>query len=402
MVDLARTVQIGTGQLARGKAELRAATADKRRRKLAGLSAAGDAFAGLGSALKDHGDMRQAAEAERELAEINQAYGLGLAAKGPAGAKATLSGLTPRTAKGAQLLATRSAEVQGLVNDQDLAKLRAAQGARYDRQNKEWEAEQEEKKREHDALTKIFSKPLPPDASDEHKEIRRMVAAGLMRPQDYQRWLATNLQEAGRTTRAQEGIESKEGIAKAGRESREDIAVKGLASKFQIALAKIASREGIEAAELEQAQKLLDFKKGAAQSAEDLKYHRLRLDKAMGELRLVGYHSHEQRLNLANLLDMSNKAHLLAEAYLAAGMYENDEQEQELKDEIRRTKTEADRYRGRLEMMMESDPPDLGIDLPNQGQAPGGSPTDLTPDEQAVYDSLDDGGKAEFLKALGE
>lgn len=110
MSELSRQVASNTQSVYGAHRDLVALKARSRERKK-------EAFAGIADAIKDAGDQyrkhlswRDAQAEEREIAEVENAYALGYATKGGEGARAALSGVRPRTAKGAVLLSARLRE----------------------------------------------------------------------------------------------------------------------------------------------------------------------------------------------------------------------------------------------------------------------------------------------------
>jgi hypothetical protein len=110
MSELSRQVAANTQGVSGAYRGLVAIKARNRERKK-------EALEGIASAIKDAGDQyrkhlswRDAQEAEREIAEVENAYALGYTTKGGEGARAALSGVRPKTAKGAVLLSARMRE----------------------------------------------------------------------------------------------------------------------------------------------------------------------------------------------------------------------------------------------------------------------------------------------------
>ena len=184
MSDLSQTILAGTEEMSRAGTELAAVRAAGQQRKRAAIQATSEALAGIGDTFKQFGSWSEAKKAEIDTKQVDDAYALGLATKGPSGALTTLSAYRPQTAPGSRRLVELMTHTEGLVRDQYQNQLNDAQIHHFQMQDKDLQDKIDERKQNEAERSKLMASgalTLGPDADANEAQIVSAVMGGTMK-----------------------------------------------------------------------------------------------------------------------------------------------------------------------------------------------------------------------------
>lgn len=387
MSELSRTIQYGTNQIADAMTGLAAARREKRARKSAAMREAGQALADLGTTIGKYGDMRRAREAEDDTKQVNEAYGLGMTTKGPQGALVALGAVRPRTAAGATLLSTYSERAQDLVRRQDNSRLLEAQAHHMEAMDQEAAKERERAEKGRADLRAIMSRERPPaegvDPNDPDEQdlaqAREAVALGAL---DYSSYLKLRAQvTATRKARADD------------ERRRTD-----LQTKVGLEREKIASKERIAAENAGLQRDRLDAMKSARENAAQVASETLAVRRefmsqaaAIAQNRALRESLRERLRAQVESINRIDKQIILQKAWA----------EEDGADALKQALDDAVLARDDILQQLDA-AAELEIPQGVQAQAPSApvAPPDLTPDEQAIFDSMSPEEQQAFVEEL--